>query len=173
MIAVPSIVSFIWFSILGGAALDLQLNEGWRPAVDAAGNILQEQTLFDMLREFPRGSRSPWPLILILIAIFFVTGADSASIVMGTLSQQGKEEPSRWTVVFWGVATGAVAAVLPVAGGLEGLQTLVILVAVPFILVLIGMCVSLMKALREETFESTLPSRVRRAVEYAEKHRDE
>ena len=82
---------------------------------------------------------------------------------MGMLSQHGKEEPMRWLVIFWGVATGAVAAVLLWAGGLAALQTLVIIVAGPFMLILIGMCVSLMKALREETFESTLPSRVRRA----------
>jgi len=66
-----------------------------------------------------------------------------------------------------------VAAVLLVAGGLDGLRTLVILVAGPFMLVLIGMCVSLLKALRQETFESTLPARVRRAVEYTERHHDE
>ena len=58
------------------------------------------------------------------------------------------------------------------AGGLTALQTLVILVAAPFMLVLIGMCVSLMRALREETFEATLPSRVRRAVEHAQRFPD-
>ena len=62
------------------------------------------------------------------------------------------------------MATGAVAAVLLWAGGLSALQTLVILVAAPFMLVLIGMCVSLMMELRKETFDSTLPPRVRRAV---------
>ena len=68
---------------------------------------------------------------MFLIAIFFVTGADAASIVMGMLSQNGEEEPNRALVIFWGVATGAVAAVLLVAGdtGLSALQTLVILVA--------------------------------------------
>jgi len=65
-----------------------------------------------------------------------------------------------------------VAAVLLWAGGLSALQTLVILVAAPFMLVLIGMCVSLMKSLREETFEATLPSRVRRAVEHAQSYPD-
>ena len=87
-------------------------------------------------------------LAVFLVAIFFVTGADAASIVMGMLSQNGVEEPRRWLVIFWGVATGAVAAVLLWAGGLAALQTLVILVAAPFMLVLIGMCVSLMKSLR-------------------------
>jgi glycine betaine transporter len=103
-----------------------------------------------------------------LIAIFFVTGADAASIVMGMLSQNGDEEPRRGLTLFWGVATGAVAAVLLWAGGLEALQTLVILVAGPFMLVLIAMCVSTLKSLREEPYESTLPPRVRRAVLHAQ-----
>jgi choline-glycine betaine transporter len=61
-----------------------------------------------------------------------------------------------------------VAAVLLWAGGLSGLQTLVILVAGPFMLVLIAMCLSTLKALREEPYESTLPPRVRRAVLHAQ-----
>ncbi len=55
---------------------------------------------------------------MFLVAIFFVTGADAASIVMGMLSQHGTEEPKRSLIIFWGVATGAVAAVLLWAGGL-------------------------------------------------------
>src|SRR5690606_9812772 len=81
---------------------------------------------------------------------------DSASIVMGMLSQDGEEDPSRWLIVFWGVATGAVAGVLRWAGGLEALQTGVIIVATPFVLVLVAMCVSLWRELRQEEFVSTL-----------------
>ena len=74
--------------------------------------------LFETLREYPLASITV-VLAVFLIAIFFITGADSASIVMGMLSQHGKEEPMRWLVVFWGVAQGAVAAVLLWSGGLE------------------------------------------------------
>jgi len=169
VILVPSLVSFVWFSILGGAAFDLQLNQG----ADMAGALAQgtETALFETLREYPLSTITV-ALAVLLVAIFFITGADSASIVMGMLSQHGDEEPRRPLVIFWGVATGAVAAVLLWAGGLSALQTLVIIVAGPFMLILIGMCVSLMKALREETFESTLPPRVRRAVEHAQKYPD-
>jgi glycine betaine transporter len=76
----------------------------------------------------------------------------------------------RGLIIFWGVATGAVAAVLLWAGGLEALQTLVILVAGPFMLVPIAMCLSTQKALRAEPYESTLPPRVRRAVQHAQRH---
>lgn len=173
VILVPSLVSFIWFAILGGSALNLQLNEGWSPpTIDGA--VDSQGSLFAVLREYPVGGVLVG-IAVFLIAIFFITGADAASIVMGMLSQNGTEEPKRWLVVFWGVATGAVAAVLLWAGapnGLSALQTLVILVAFPFMLILIGMCVSLAKSLREETFESTLPSRVRRAVEHSQRFPD-
>lgn len=165
VIAVPSVVSFIWFAILGGAAFDLQLNQG----VDMPGALALgiESALFETLQEFPLSGITV-ALAVFLIAIFFVTGADSASIVMGMLSQRGTEEPVRPVVVFWGVSTGAVAAVLLFAGGLEALQTLVIIVAAPFLLVLMALCVSLMKSLREESFEATLRPKVRRAVQHAD-----
>ena len=171
VVLVPSLVSFVWFSILGGTALDLQLNQQWDPPTTDTGGIELEAALFATLREFPLSGVTV-ALAVFLVAIFFVTGADAASIVMGMLSQNGKEEPNRSLVVFWGVATGAVAAVLLWAGGLAGLQTLVIIVAGPFMLILIGMCWSLLRALRHETFESTLPSRVRRAVEHAQRYPD-
>lgn len=167
VILVPSLVSFVWFSILGGSAFDLQLNQGkdMGAVVDAG----MESALFETLGSYPLGTATS-ALAVFLIAIFFVTGADSASIVMGMLSQKGCEEPKRRLTVFWGVTTGAVAAVLLWSGGLKALQTLVILVAGPFMLVLIAMCVSTFKALRDEPYESTLPPRVRRAVLHAQQH---
>jgi choline-glycine betaine transporter len=171
VIAVPSLVSFIWFSILGGSAFHLQLEEGWQPPLTEGGGIALEASLFETLREFPLSSVTV-VLAVLLIAIFFITGADSASIVMGMLSQHGDEHPRRGLTIFWGTATGAVAALLLWQDGLTSLQTLVILVAGPFMLILIAMCVSLLKALRQETFESTLYPRVRRAVQHAERFPD-
>jgi choline/carnitine/betaine transport len=168
VILVPSLVSFVWFSILAGSAFDLQLSG----AKDLGAVLAEEGTesaLFATLREYPLSSITV-VLAVFLVAIFFITGADSASIVMGMLSQHGEEHPMRWLVIFWGVAQGAVAAVLLFSGGLEALQTLVIIVAGPFMLIICAMCVSLMKALREEPYESTLPSRVRKAVLHAQKY---
>ena len=93
VVLVPSLVSFIWFSILGGSAIDLQLNQGWDPPLTDTGGIALEASLFETLREFPLSGITV-ALAVFLVAIFFVTGADTASIVMGMLSQNGKEEPS-------------------------------------------------------------------------------
>jgi len=174
VIVVPSMVSFVWFSIMGGAAFDLQLNQG----KDLGKTLADEGTesiLFTVLRDYPLPSITV-VLAIFLIAIFFITGADSASIVMGMLSQNGEEEPKRWLVIFWGVAQGAVASVLLWSGGddlragLTALQSLVIIVGGVFMLVIIAMCVSLLKALRAEPYESTLPSRLRRAVQHVQRH---
>ncbi len=56
-------------------------------------------------------------LTMVLVGIFFVTGADSASIVMSSLSTNGRLEPSKRVIIFWGVLTGAVAAIMLLAGG--------------------------------------------------------
>eukprot|EP01032_Pedospumella_encystans_P037654 gene37654-42647_t len=90
---------------------------------------------------------------MVLVAIFFVSGADAASIVMGTLSERGTLHPSKPTVIFWGVATGAVAAVMLLVGGsdaLTGLQTITIVAALPFVLVMVGLAVALVKDLRSD-----------------------
>lgn len=168
VILVPSVVSFVWFSILAGAAFDLQLS-GAKDLGAVLADEGTESALFTTLREYPLASITV-VLAVFLVAIFFITGADSASIVMGMLSQHGKEEPMRWLIIFWGVAQGAVAGVLLFSGGLGALQTLVIIVAGPFMLVICAMCVSLMKALRAEPYESTLPSRVRKAVLHAQQY---
>lgn len=167
VILIPSLVSFVWFSILGGAAFDLQLHK----KVDMPAELAQgiENALFSTLDHFPLAGLTT-VLAIFLIAIFFVTGADSASIVMGMLSQRGKEEPNRLLVIFWGVATGAVAAVLLWAGGLSALQTLVIIVAGPFMLILLAMCLSLIKALRQESLDSTLQPRLRKALHQADRY---
>ena len=119
VVLVPSLVSFVWFSIMAGSAFDLQFNQGvdLGDVVNSDGGT--ERVLFETLREYPLSSISV-VLAIFLIAIFFITGADSASIVMGMLSQHGKENPKRWLVVFWGVAQGAVASVLLWSGGLGG-----------------------------------------------------
>ena len=140
VILVPTTVSLMWFVIFGGAGIGQQ-----RDGVDIFGTGEPESTLFGMLDHLPLAGLSSL-LVMALVAIFFVSGADAASMVMGTLSQSGSLFPSRWAVAFWGLSTGAVAVLMLWAGGndaLNGLQTMTIIVAAPFVVVMIGMCVSL------------------------------
>ena len=146
---VPSVVSLVWFAIFGGAAIDSQQHGS-----DPAGSGGAEAQTFAVLEHLPL-SLITAILVMVLVAIFFVSGADAASVVMGTLSQRGSIEPSRWVVIFWGAATGAVAAIMLVIGGgkenaLEGIQNLTFIGALPFAIVMVLLCIALTKDLRSD-----------------------
>jgi glycine betaine transporter len=146
VLLVPSGVSFVWFAILGGSAIDLQLS-GAANLTDAVAQ--PEVALFTLLEEFPISGVTS-VVVIVLVAVFFVSGADAASIVMGMLSCRGILEPPRLVVAFWGTLMGGVAIVLLLAGGLASLQQAAIIVGAPFTLVLIGLAVSLSRSLRAE-----------------------
>jgi choline/carnitine/betaine transport len=147
VLLVPSLVSLVWFCVFGGAAIRLQQTG---TDIEGAGDLPSQ--LFTTLQAYPFATASS-VLVMVLVAIFFVSGADAASIVMGTLSERGALHPSRPTVIFWGIATGAVAAVMLLVGGedaLTGLQTITIVAALPFVLVMIGLAAALVKDLRTD-----------------------
>jgi choline/carnitine/betaine transport len=148
VLLVPSLVSLLWFAVFGGAAIAAQ-----RGGLDVAGQGTTEGELFAVLEQYPLATVAT-VVVMLLVGIFFVSGADAASIVMGSLSQRGTLEPSRWVVVFWGVVMGSVAAIMLLLGedgaALTGLQNLTIIVALPFALVMAAMAVSLVKDLRRD-----------------------
>ena len=158
VLLIPSAVSLLWFAIFGGAAINLQ-----RSGTDLAGQSTEAQ-LFGLLNSMPLGGLLSI-IAMILVAIFFVSGADAASIVMGTLSQKGTIEPQRWIVVFWGVVMGAIAAIMLIIGAgkgdaLTGIQNITIIMAAPFALVMVALCIALAKDL----YDDPLMRRDRRAT---------
>ncbi|MFI2566334.1 BCCT family transporter [Paenarthrobacter sp. NPDC018779] len=165
VLLVPSIVSVIWFCIFGGAAFNVQQEAdkagtpGLVTMVDGAPSINFDGALFDLVKNLHMPDWLTGAVIvlaMVLVAIFFITGADAASIVMGSLSSNGAEHPRRGVVIFWGCLTGAVAAVMLLAGGdepseaLSGLQRVTIVAALPFIIVMLLLCFALAKDLRRD-----------------------
>jgi choline/carnitine/betaine transport len=147
----PSMVALIWFSIFGGSAIHAQQVDG---DMTVDGAVVSDNTLFQLLNHYPLASVST-VLVMLLVGIFFVSGADSASIVMGTLSQRGALHPSRKVVVFWGVVMGAVAAIMLAIGGggteaLTGLQNLTVVASLPFVIVMLLACYALWSELRTD-----------------------
>lgn len=153
-------------------AIDLQRG-GENIAGTAENPTGQEEQLFSVLEHFPLTTVAS-VLVMLLVAIFFVSGADAASIVTGTLSQRGSIEPNKKIVVFWGVLMGSVAAIMLMIGGggaaaLEGLENLTILAGAPFMIVMVGICISLAKDLRSDPLvlrEERGVEAVEQAVDY-------
>ncbi|KRE67553.1 choline transporter [Arthrobacter sp. Soil736] len=167
VLLVPSIVSVIWFGIFGGTAFGIQQAadktenpaDGLVKMVDGAPSISFDGALFDLIKNLNMPAWATAAVIvlaMVLVAIFFITGADSASIIMASLSSNGASEPRRGLVIFWGLLTGGVAAVMLLAGGdepseaLSGLQRITIVAALPFVLVMLLLCVALARDLRRD-----------------------
>ncbi|MFC0845282.1 BCCT family transporter [Streptomyces noboritoensis] len=147
VLLVPSGATVLWFCVMGGTAIRLDSTG----TADLAAKVKDgaEASLFAMLDALPIGTVTSY-LAMVLVMTYFITSADSASLVMGSLTSRGSLHPPTWLVVLWGVLMAAVAAVLLVAGGLKSLQTATILVALPFVLVMLGLCWALLKELRED-----------------------
>ncbi len=147
VLLVPSLVTFLWLSSFGGSALFLELNN-----IADLTTAVQENvaiSLFVLLEQFPLGVLASIVGIL-LITSFFVTSADSGSLVIDSLTAGGKLDAPVQQRVFWAIVKGVVAAVLLIGGGLGALQTASIVTGLPFAIVLIIMAYSLVLGLKDE-----------------------
>ena len=142
--------SFIWLSIYGGAAFNLdKISNG---AIQAAVNADYTTALFATLKQLPLYSLTA-PLAIVLIVACFVGAANSATYVLAMLTSGGDMNPSEKLRGFWGIAQGAITIMLILVGGtaaLKALQTASIAAAFPFMLIMLAMCYSIIKALRED-----------------------
>ena len=142
VLLVPTLVTFLWFAVLGGTAI-MQSLEG-RDFSGADGPVDLNTALFNMLAGLPGGSIATVGALL-LILLFFVTSADSGSLVMGMLTTGGTEPRNRVRIA-WALVTSLLAISLLIAGGLASMQTAAIITALPFSVVIILMCISSFKA---------------------------
>ncbi|MGC5020817.1 BCCT family transporter [Micromonospora sp. DT47] len=147
VLLVPSGASIVWFAIMGGTALRVQTTGARNLVADVREST--ESALFGLLQALPLATVTT-VLASVLVALFFITGADSAALVLGSLSSRGALRPHRAVVVLWGVLIGAVAAALLLAGGLAALQQATILVALPFVVVMLGLAVALLRDMAQD-----------------------
>ncbi|WP_082357919.1 MULTISPECIES: BCCT family transporter [Arthrobacter] len=149
VILVPTVVTILWFSVLGGTALYSELS-GKGGLVGPDGTVDTAGALFAMLAQVPGGAVLTIGAIL-MIVIFFVTSADSGALVMGMIASGGDVEPKNWIRIFFTLATSLLASALLLSGGLEALKTAAIIIALPFSVVLILICWSTYRAFSRET----------------------
>ncbi|RAZ81192.1 BCCT family transporter [Planococcus halotolerans] len=147
VLAVPSLLGILWFTVFGGTAMDMQMNG----VADIAGPSQenQELALFLMLQNLPGGLILS-VMALLLIIIFFITSADSASYVLSTLTSSGAITPGKTVRLAWGLLIAATAAALLLSGGLQALRSIAIIAALPFSIIIVVMAFSLLKGLRRD-----------------------
>jgi len=146
----PTLVTTLWMSVFGGIAIDQVINNVGALGTDG----LQEVPLamFQMFDALPMGNILSL-LAVLLVLVFFITSSDSGSLVIDSITAGGKVDAPIPQRVFWATVEGAIAAALLWVGGTEAIQALqagAISTALPFIFILLIMCVSLLMGMRTE-----------------------
>ncbi|MEA9562703.1 MULTISPECIES: choline BCCT transporter BetT [unclassified Xanthomonas] len=145
VLLVPIGFTFLWMTIYGNSALFMVRSEGVQELVKAVSDD-SSMALFEFLRHLPLTMFTS-SLAVVLVALFFVTSADSGALVIDMLTSKGEEESPVWQRIFWALLVGGIAVALLIAGGLESLQAATIASALPFTIVMILMCWGLLKAM--------------------------
>jgi choline-glycine betaine transporter len=168
VILIPTLLSFIWMSVVGGSALHVQTH-GIADIVAAVKDDVAT-AMFVMLETFPLAEVLSLTAV-VLVTIFFITSSDSGSLVVDHLTSGGKLDSPATQRVFWAIMEGVIAAVLLIGGGLTTLQTASVTTGLPFALVLLIGVYSLYVGFSQELYvEKAVERAVFRAKEEQRVH---
>ena len=153
-IGLPTAFVIIWMGTFGFSAFRIDR------AAETAGSLTEtivtnghvEAALFQFLQSFPLYGFTA-VLALIVIGIFFVTSLDSGALVLDNLASGHEDVGPRRQRVLWALSVGIVCAVILVTSGEHGLaalQEVIIVIGAPVMVLVVGLCALLLKALRED-----------------------
>ena len=153
-VILPALMCFIWFSMVGGTAIDLTL--GGTNAISSVGQESQLLAMLDVMLS-PGFAWVMAILVLVLLLTYLVTTLDSAILVINTINSGGNEGPKgRPHIIFWGIILALVVGVLLISGGLGAIKTAMVIGALPFSFVMVLMGISLVKAILYDTSPARL-----------------
>lgn len=141
----PTLVTITFFSVFGVSALNLEQN-----GIAELSQLATETVTFGMYEHYPLGTILSFATIFI-IAIFFITSADSATFVLGMFTTGGQLNPANPVKIIWGLTLSAMAAIVMYSGGIGGFQNMLIIAALPFSLIIILMAISFYIKVNKET----------------------
>jgi choline/glycine/proline betaine transport protein len=146
---VPTLIAFLWLTVFGNTALDVQFASGGIVEAVSKDVSLSLYALFDAMDIGGVSSILSF-LVMFLVFTYFVTSADSGTLVVTTVLAGGNMNPPVKQRIVWGISEGLVAAALMIGGGLVAVQTVAISIALPFSILMIFMIIGLVKALMNE-----------------------
>lgn len=145
----PTIFTFLWMTIFGNSSIAIAISSEGSTLVEAVNNDITI-ALFKFFEFFPFSSMLSF-LGVILIVTFFISSADSGALVIATLANYGRASSPVWTKVLWSLIIAIVASTLLLAGGINALQTMTIIMAAPVLVIILLGSFCLVKSLREDT----------------------
>ncbi len=145
VLIIPTLISVLWMTALGGTAIDQVVNRGLDGVAAASGDL----QLFEMLANLPLATITS-VIAIFLVVVFFVTSSDSGSLVIDAITAGGKVDAPKPQRMFWAIIEGAIAIALLLGGGLAALQAMAVSAGFPFTIVLLVACYAIVKGLMSE-----------------------
>jgi choline/glycine/proline betaine transport protein len=148
VLLVPAGFTFMWMTVFGNTAIALDMG-GAAGAISEAVTVDLSTAIFRFLEYLP-GTAITSTLAVLLVAVFFVTSADSGSLVIDTIASGGADDTPRWQRVYWCSIEGLSAALLLLAGGLGALQAATLVAALPFTVIMILLAAGLVRQMNAD-----------------------
>ncbi len=148
VMVVPSLLTFVWYSVFGTLAISAGEGE-WSLEALAQIAASPETAVFVVFETYPL-TKLLSGLVIALLMIFFITSADSATFSLSMLTSNGNLNPPNWKKIVWAVIEAIMAYVLLCSGGLKPLQTVSIVAALPFLVIMVIMCFGVVKAFKND-----------------------
>ncbi|GGE51249.1 transporter [Agaricicola taiwanensis] len=150
---VPATFTFFWMTVFGNTAISLDMGVVNGAISQAVGDDISV-ALFRFFEYLPWSALTS-TLGILLVAVFFVTSSDSGSMVIDTIAAGGTTETPVWQRIYWCSLEGITAALLLLAGGLTALQTMTLISALPFTIILLLFAVSLLLGMQADMARQT------------------
>lgn len=152
VLLVPTAFNLLWMTVFGDTAIWLDTHRAAGALAEAATQV--DQLLFRFFGYLPL-SKVLSVVAIVLVAVFFVTSADSGAFVIDTIATRGDPRSPVWQRLFWAAVLGLTAALLLTAGGLKALQALTLVAALPVTVIMLALCYGLWRGLLADQAQST------------------
>src|SRR5690606_10763140 len=144
VLIIPSVFNFFWMTVFGNSAIWFDRNIANGMLSGLASN--PDALMFRFLEYLPFSTIASF-LVIAIIVIFFVTSADSGIFVMNNIATRNAKHSPKWQIALWGILLATLSLLLLNAGGLNALQSMTLITALPFSIIMLLFIISFVKAL--------------------------
>lgn len=147
VLLIPTAFNLLWMTAFGNGAIWIDTHVAQGALAQSAGNV--DALLFRFFEYLPLAQAVSW-LAIVLIALFFVTSADSGAYVVDAIASRGDPQAPVWQRLFWAALLGLTAVVLLLAGGLKALQAVTLIAALPVAAIMVALCVGMWRGMQAD-----------------------
>ncbi|WP_277967254.1 choline transporter [Pantoea trifolii] len=156
---IPFTFTLLWLSVFGNAALYeiIHGDAGFAQEVMAHA----ERGFYSLLAQYPAFKFSA-SVATITGMLFYVTSADSGSLVLGNFTSKLKDinsDAPNWLRIFWSIAIGVLTMGMLMTNGISALQNATVIMGLPFSFVIFFVMAGLYKSLKVEDHRRASASR--------------